>query len=144
VTGVTEQQDPGWPERQRRAVQAHAAAQARQRAAEEAEAAELVREFAAEAGRRGWPPVRLTAVPYDGHGRYRTHLTGWYLDRARTRGVDTEGRFYLLSGLRGRLFGARPEPSAPPLVIGRGGRDGESLPLTDLLRQRLAEGPERE
>ncbi|MGW5667229.1 hypothetical protein [Micromonospora sp. NPDC003776] len=132
-----------WRERQRRAVRAHAEADARQRAAEQAEAAKLVARFAAEATRRGLHTSRLTAAPYDGRGRYRTHLTGWYVDRARTRAVDPAGRFYLLivpASLRSRLLGARPEPSPPPLVVGRGGRDGESLPLATLLSLRLEAG----
>lgn len=132
-----------WREQRGRAVRAHAEADARQRAAEQGEAAELVARFAAEATRRGLRTTRLTAEPYDGRGRYRTPVVGWYLDRARSRAVDTEGRFYLLTvpaSLRSRLFGARPEPSAPPLVVGRGGRDGESLPLATLLSLRLAAG----
>ncbi|MBY8874838.1 hypothetical protein K7640_23705 [Micromonospora sp. PLK6-60] len=132
-----------WRERQRQAVRAHADADARQRATEQAEATELVAGFAAEATRRGLRTERLTVASYDGRGRYRTHLTGWYVDRARTRAVDTEGRFYLLTvpaSLRSRLLGARPEPSAPPLVVGRGGRDGESMPLATLLSLRLEAG----
>ncbi|SCF29535.1 hypothetical protein [Micromonospora mirobrigensis] len=132
-----------WRERQRHAVRAHAEAQERARAAEQAEAAELVARFAAEATRRGLPTTRLSASSYDGRGRYRTRLTGWYLDRARTRAVDPAGRFYLLlvpAGLRARLFGADPRPAPAPLVIGQGGRDGDSVPLRDLLDRRLAAG----
>lgn len=135
--------DLQWRERQRRAVRAHAEADARQRAAEQAEAAELVARFAAEATRRGLRPDRLVVTSYDGRARYRTRLTGWYVDRARSRAVDAEGRFYLLAvppSLRSRLFGADPEPSPPPLIVGRGGRDGESIPLRDLLDRRLAAG----
>ncbi|MGY4909853.1 hypothetical protein [Micromonospora aurantiaca (nom. illeg.)] len=137
---------PQWRERRRHAVRAHAEAEARRRAAEEAEAAELVARFATEATRRGLPVRRLTAVSYDGRRRYRTSLTGWYVDRTRLRAVDADGRFYLLTvpaGLRARLFGARPEPSAPPLVVGRGGRDGESVPLAALLSRRLEAGDDR-
>ncbi|WNM40049.1 hypothetical protein RMN56_01435 [Micromonospora halotolerans] len=132
-----------WRERQRRAVRAHAAADARQRAAEQGQAAELVARFAAEALRRGLRTERLTAAGYDGRGRYRTRITGWYVDRARSRAVDTEGRFYLLTvppSLRSRLFGADPEPAPAPLVVGRGGRDGESVPLATLLNLRLEAG----
>ncbi|MFU8873759.1 hypothetical protein [Micromonospora sp. SL4-19] len=132
-----------WRKRQRRAVRAHAEADARQRAAEQTEATKLVARFAAEANRRGLRTDRLTAAPYAGRGRYRTRVTGWYVDRARTRAVDTEGRFYLLTvppSLRSRLFGVDPEPSPPPLVVGRGGRDGESLPLAALLSLRLEAG----
>ncbi|MFG1677852.1 hypothetical protein [Micromonospora sp. NPDC049282] len=135
--------DERWRERQRHAVRAHAEADARERAAEQAEAAELVARFAAEASRRGLRVTRLAATGHDGRGRYRTRLTGWYVDRAHSRAVDTEGRFYLLTvppGLRSRLLGAEPRPSAPPLVVGRGGRDGESVPLAALLSRRLDAG----
>ncbi|MEH0936290.1 hypothetical protein [Micromonospora psammae] len=136
-----------WRERRREAVRAHAAADERQRAAEHAAAAELVAWFAAEATRRGLRTTRLVARGYDGRSRYRTRLTGWYVDRARTRAVDTEGRFHLLTvppGLRARLFGVDPRPDLPPLIVGRGGRDGESIPLRDLLTRRLEAGDDWE
>ncbi|MER7459790.1 hypothetical protein [Micromonospora sp. NPDC126480] len=129
-----------WREQRRRAVAAHAAADESRRAAETAEAAELVAWFVAEAHRRGLPPERLTARSYDGRGPYRTRLRGWYIDRGRTRAVDVDGRFHLLTvpgGLRARLFGADPQPSPPPLVVGAGGRDGESMPLRAMLTRRL-------
>ncbi|WP_433533454.1 hypothetical protein ACQPYA_10500 [Micromonospora sp. CA-263727] len=132
-----------WRERRERAVRAHADAEARSRAAEQAAAAELVARFAADATARGLRTVRLSVTSYDGRHRYRTGLTGWYVDRARARGVDTRGRFYLLTvpaSLRSSLLGADCEPSPPPLVVGRGGRDGESLPLATLLDQRLEAG----
>ncbi len=124
-------------------MRAHAEAAAREREAEQAEAAELVARFAAEALRRGLRAGRLTATGHDGRGRYRTRITGWYVDRAHSRAVDTDGRFYLLTvppGLRARLLGADPPPSPPPLVVGRGGRDGESVPLATLLSRRLDAG----
>jgi hypothetical protein len=132
-----------WRERRQRAVRAHADADARRLAAEQAAAADLVVWFAAEATRRGLGTTRLTARSYDGRSSYRTRLTGWYLDRARTRAVDTAGRFHLLTvpaSLRARLFGADPRPDPAPLVLGRGGRDGESVPLRTLLDRRLDAG----
>ncbi|MGV9369230.1 hypothetical protein [Micromonospora tulbaghiae] len=135
--------DERWRERRRHAVRAHAEAAAREREAEQAEAAELVARFAAEALRRGLRAGRLTATGHDGRGRYRTRITGWYVDRTHSRAVDTDGRFYLLTvppGLRARLLGADPPPSPPPLVVGRGGRDGESVPLATLLSRRLDAG----
>ncbi|MFI1196754.1 hypothetical protein ACH4T9_26340 [Micromonospora sp. NPDC020750] len=135
--------DVQWRERQRQAVRAHAEADERRRAAERAEAAQIVAWFTAEATRRGLRPTRLAAVPYAGQGRYRTRLTGWYVDRARSRAVDTAGRWYLLTvpaGLRARLLGADPQPVPAPLIVGEGGRDGDSVPLRDLLTRRLAAG----
>ncbi|MGW5559185.1 hypothetical protein ACWER9_18430 [Micromonospora sp. NPDC003944] len=132
-----------WRDQQRQAVRAHADAEARRRAAEQAEAAELVAWFVAEAIRRGLPPTRLVARGYDGRGRYRTGLTGWYVDRAETRAVDVAGRFHLLNvpgGLRAWIFGVDPQPSPAPLVVGAGGRDGESIPLWTLLTRLLDGG----
>ncbi|TDB72536.1 hypothetical protein [Micromonospora sp. KC721] len=131
-----------WREQRRRAVAAHAAADERRRATEAVQAAELVAWFADEARRRGLPTERLTARSYDGRGRYRTRLRGWYVDRARTRAVDVDGRFHLLTvpgGLRALLFGTDPQPSPPPLIVGAGGRDGESIPLRALLNRRLGD-----
>ncbi|MEU8156561.1 hypothetical protein AB0B94_23115 [Micromonospora sp. NPDC048986] len=131
-----------WRDQQRHAVRAHADADARRRAAEHAEAAELVAWFVAEATSRGLPTTRLVARGYDGRGRYRTGLTGWYVDRAETRAVDVDGRFHLLTvpgGLRARLFGVDPQPSPAPLVVGAGGRDGESIPLRTLLNRLLGD-----
>ncbi|MFD2766135.1 hypothetical protein [Micromonospora eburnea] len=132
-----------WREQRERAVRAHADADERRRADEAAEAARLVAWFAAEATQRGLRRVRLTVQPYDGGRPYRSRLTGWYVDRARIRAVDAQGNFYLLSlppSLRARLFGADPSPQPAPLIVGRGGRDGESIPLRDLLTRRLAAG----
>ncbi|AEB43912.1 MULTISPECIES: hypothetical protein [Micromonospora] len=143
---VRAENGPDWREQRRRAVAAHAAADERRRASEQVAAAELVAWFVTEARRRGIPPERLTARSYDGRGRYRTRLRGWYVDRARSRAIDVDGRFHLLTvpgSLRARLFGADPQPSPPPLVVGAGGRDGESMPLRTMLSRRLTDdGPD--
>ncbi|MBL6279494.1 hypothetical protein JMF97_25390 [Micromonospora fiedleri] len=132
--------DEDWQAARQHAVLAHAAAAERRRLAEQAEAATLVSDFVAEARRRGLPTTRLVARSYDGRARYRTRLHGWYIDRARSRAVDVDGRFHLLTvprTLRARLLGADPQPSPAPLIIGAGGRDGESLPLRTMLQRRL-------
>ncbi|GAB3180399.1 hypothetical protein GCM10027259_30440 [Micromonospora palomenae] len=87
-----EQDGADWRERQRRAAAAHAAADERRQATEHAAAAELVAWFAAEATRRGLRPDRITATAYDGRSRYRTRLSGWYVNRARTEAVDARGQ----------------------------------------------------
>jgi hypothetical protein len=61
--------------------------------------------------------------------------------------VGEDGSFYILSvpgGLRARFTGVTVPPSDPPLVVGAGGRDGESIPLPDLLRLRLDAGDDWE
>ncbi|MGC4749779.1 hypothetical protein ACLQ28_29590 [Micromonospora sp. DT201] len=141
---MSERDGREWRDQQRQAVRAHADADARQRAAEQAQAAELVAWFVAEATRRGLRTTRLVARGYNGRGRYRTRLNGWYVDRAETRAVDVDGRFHLLTvpgGLRARLFGAEPQASPAPLIVGAGGRDGESIPLRTLLTRLLDDGP---
>ncbi|GIF63706.1 hypothetical protein Ais01nite_17410 [Asanoa ishikariensis] len=139
---MTTEADLDWAAQRQRALDAHARAQADRRAREAERAAELIGEFVRDAAGRGIAPVALTAAAHRGSARYRTGLHGWYLDRHRSLGVDTGGRFYLLNvpnSTRARLTGVTLEPQPAPLVIGRGGRDGESIPLDVLLRRRLAE-----
>ncbi|HEY3010522.1 MAG TPA: hypothetical protein VGJ63_21005 [Micromonosporaceae bacterium] len=139
--------DPGaaWREQRQRAVEAHARAQEERRAAEMKQARQLIATFVRVAGEQGLAPTALTAPAYHGRGRYRTRLRGWYLDRGRSLAVDTDGEFYVLgvpNSIRARLTGANVKPQPPPLVVGEGGRDGESIPLRQLLQRRLDAGAE--
>jgi hypothetical protein len=132
-----------WQEQRRAAAADLADAAARRKAAESAEAARLIADFAEEARRRGLRDTELLGRGMGGRGTYRTGVRGWYLRRNRTLGVGLDGAFYVLSvpgGLRARLRGVALKPSDPPLVIGAGGRDGESIPLPDLLALRLSAG----
>ncbi|WP_297081145.1 hypothetical protein [uncultured Demequina sp.] len=115
----------------------------RQRQAESRQAAVMVRKFAEDARAAGIEPVRFTARPYGGGARYRTAVEGWYLKRDQTVGVGTDGQFYVLSvapTLKARVTGAHLEPAEPPLELGKGGRDGESMPMQVALDKRLAGG----
>ena len=135
--------DSSWVARRRRAVDAHAAALEQRRAAETERARRLVADFAREARERGLRVSRLTARGYGGRARYRTGLRGWYLRPDNSIAVGVDGSYYVLSvpdGLRARLTGAVVPPQDPRLIVGEGGRDGESMPLEALLRQRLAAG----
>ncbi|WP_460743753.1 hypothetical protein [Mariniluteicoccus endophyticus] len=112
-----------------------AAALERARAAEAARAQELIDAFLARAEAEGIAPVPLRATLPGGH-RVRTGLEGWYLRRNELLAIGTDGGYYNLSvpgGLRERLAGVRVEPAPPPLVVGRGGRDGESGDLAEYL-----------
>lgn len=127
---------------------AHQAAELeRRRARETAQARELVAAFVAEARERRVPAVPLRARSRRGGGAtVRTDVVGWYVRRDRSVGVGTDGELYLLTvdvGLRERLSGARLRPSDPPLVLGAGGRDGDSVDLADALRRTLDEGAPR-
>lgn len=121
-----------WREQRDRAVAAHAAALASKREAEAAQARRLIEEFLREAPE----PQPLTCLSYNGRTRFRTPLKGWYLNRARTIGIDTAGDYYVLlvpQSFLARFSGVVPVPQSPPLIVGEGGRDGESMPLRDLL-----------
>lgn len=133
--------DPtGWSAHRRAAVAAHAAALRRERAAETAEARRLIADFVRQLTARQVPPVRLRARVPDRRTTYRTGLTGWYLRRDGSLAVGADGGFYRLDtapSLRSRLTGVRPAPADPPLRIGVGARDGESMPLARLLERAL-------
>ena len=133
-------EDDDWQARRRDAAAEHERALQRRQADESAAAHALLVEFVAEAQRRGIAPVPLRARSYDGRHRYRTTSTGWYLRRNESVAVDTDGAFYVLGvpgSLRAWLRGVTLTPSAPPIVLGKGGRDGESIDLPDALAKVL-------
>lgn len=132
-----------WDERRRHAVEVHAEALRRRTADERERAARLIADFARTATERGLPAEPLLARGFGGRARYRTGLRGWYLKPDRSLAVGTDGEFYILSvpdSLVARVRGARLVPAHPGLTIGEGARDGESLPLADLLALRLSQG----
>ncbi|WP_291813934.1 hypothetical protein [Cellulomonas sp.] len=140
-SGVSEDDAARWRAQRREAAGAHAEALAARQRAESARARAMIGEFLAEARVRGVAPVPLHVRSYDGRARYRTPLEGWYLRRDETVGVDTSGEFYVLTtprSLVARFRGVRPAPQDPPLVIGAGGKDGESIDMPDALARVLA------
>lgn len=73
----------------------------------------------------------------------RTDRSGWYLRRDRSIAIGTDGGYYALlvpGGWRERMRGARLQSSPPPMIVGRGGKDGEAGDLSFFLDRRLAEG----
>lgn len=135
-----------WRDGRKEAAATHARELERRRRAEAAQARAMIAEFVTEAGRRGVAPVRLHVRSYDGRQRYRTRLHGWYLRKNQSVAVGTDGEFYILSvprRLGSLVSGAHPEPSDPPLILGKGARDGESLDLVDALRIALGDAPRR-
>ena len=96
--------------------------------------------FVAEMTRRGIAPEPLQAVLLNGR-RVKSDRCGWYLNNAKTIAVGPGGEFFRLvvpGSALVRWRGAPVEPTPPPLVIARGGRDGESGDLTDFLARALA------
>lgn len=133
----------GWSARRREAAAEQAARAARTRAAETVRARAQVADFADQARQRGLTVAPLVARSGERRGTYRTGLTGWYLTRDGSLAVTEDGEYYVLScppSLIGRLRGVRLEPAEPPLQVGAGARDGESIALDVLLAMRLAAG----
>ena len=98
-----------------------------------------VDEFVATAKSRGLTPEPLRAQLME-RTRVKSDQVGWYLNRARTLAIAPDGRFFQLLTTGGRLArftGVKLSPSPPPLVIGRGGRDGETGDLKDFLARAL-------
>jgi len=136
--------DASWRRQRQEAVTARAAALDRQRAREIVEAQALIDEFVRGLQERGVAPGQLRARVPDRRLTYRTPHAGWYIRRNKSLAIGAGGEFYILdvpASLRSRLFGADVRPSDPPLTVGRGARDGESIGLADLLRQRLTSPP---
>jgi hypothetical protein len=133
--------DLDWSERRRQAARAHEAALRSAQAREHESARALIDRFVAGVKELGVAPQRLTAAGYSG-GRYKTDVVGWYLRRNQSLGVDTDGNYYVLQtpgGVLARFRGVRLTPGEPPLTVGRGARDGESIDLADLVESRLSE-----
>jgi hypothetical protein len=132
-----------WAQRRREAAQVKADQFARARAGETARAREKILEFARRAQERGLTAGPLLARAGDGKPTYRTGLVGWYLNRDGSLGVTTDGRYYTLISpvsLKARLRGVTLQPTDPPLQVGAGARDGESIALDVLLAMRLDAG----
>jgi hypothetical protein len=132
-----------WSEQRRQAIAGHAAALEAGRAAEAREAAALLDDFVRRAAERGLEPRRLHARTFDGRATYKTHVRGWYLKSNRSVAVGEDGEYYVLTvpaSLRARFAGAELAPSMPRLIVGAGGGDGETVPLSQLLDRRLDAG----
>jgi hypothetical protein len=133
--------DDDWQAQRARAVAHHGAELDRRRAAEAEQARGLIEHFVAAARAGNLPTETLRARSYSGRS-YRTPLRGWYLNGDRTIAVGEDGRYYSLlvpPSATGWLTGVTPQPQDPRLIVGEGARDGESIPLQQLLAKKLDE-----
>lgn len=129
-----------WTQQRRENARLQAERLAARQAAESAQAREHLQRFVAAAASAGLAPVPLKVRGFGGKGQARTPLLGWYLKVDQSLAVDTDGHFYLLIAdlsLKERVKGMTPRPSSPPLILGKGGRDGEQMDLTDALSRLL-------
>ena len=109
---------------------------------ESAKAQELIDRFLVEVVAAGITPEPLRATLYTGQS-VKTDKRGWYLRKNQSVAVGDDGSYYILTvpgGLKERLRGVRLRPSAPPLIVGKGGRDGETGDLAEFLARRLGQG----
>lgn len=135
--------DESWSEERGDRALSRAQSAARKQSAESERAGALIRDFAAAAAQAGITPERLTARAYTGGARYKTQVAGWYLKRDRSVAVGTDGLFYVLNvppSFLSRFTGTTVSPADAPLELGKGARDGESLPLSQALANRLGAG----
>lgn len=106
----------------------------------EAQAAQvLIDEFVTVAQARGIPCERLLATQLDGRV-VRTDKSGWYINNKRSVAIGEAGEWYILtvpSSTWARFTGVKLHGSQPELVVGRGGRDGESGDLSEFLERAL-------
>jgi len=102
----------------------------------------LIDRFIEEADQRGIAAMPLQARLLDGH-QVKTDKRGWYLKSDQSVAIGEDGGYYLLTvpgGWRERLRGVRLEASPAPLMVSRGGRDGETGSLSFFLQKRLEAG----
>ncbi len=99
----------------------------------------LIDGFVDRARSLGVEPGPLRATLLSG-ASVKTDRRGWYLRKNESVAIGEAGSYFVLvvpGGLAERLRGVKLIPSPPPLVVGAGGRDGETGPLTDFLQRRL-------
>jgi hypothetical protein len=102
----------------------------------------LIDAFVAKAMELGIAPEPLRARTFSG-AEVKTDKVGWYIRKNKSIAVGTDGGYYQLtvpggSGFLDKLRGVRLAATPPPLVVGRGGRDGETGDLTEFLDRLLA------
>ena len=110
--------------------------------AESRQAQKLIDEFVAAANAKGIAPAPLRATLYTGQS-VKTDKIGWYLRKNKSLAIGEDGSYYVLTvpgGLRERFSGVKLRSTPPPLIVGKGGRDGESGDLADFLKWRLDAG----
>lgn len=105
-------------------------------------AQKLIDAFISEATRRGIAPEPLKATLMSGP-TVKTDKQGWYLRKNRSIAIGTDGGYYVLTvpgGTMARFTGVKLQPTPPPMVVGRGGREGETGDLKEFLGWRLDAG----
>ena len=103
----------------------------------------IIDAFVVHAMELGIAPEPIRARTFAG-AEVKTDKVGWYIRKNHSIAVGTDGGYYQLTvpggtGLLERLRGVKLAATPPPLVVGRGGRDGETGDLSEFLDRVLAQ-----
>lgn len=126
--------DDGLSKRQQDAKIRHELSQAAERA-EAARAQVFIDEFVVTAKALGPEPRPLRATTMEGR-QVKTDKVGWYLRTNKSLAIDVDGNYYSLvvpAGFTALFRGVKLTPALATMVIGRGGRDGETGDLREFL-----------
>ncbi|MDR2722834.1 MAG: hypothetical protein LBB54_03800 [Cellulomonadaceae bacterium] len=129
---MSEQTSADWVAQRTEAARVQAERLAARQNAEHEKAEAVVAEFMPAVQARGPAPQRLFVRGYGGQGQARTSLQGWYLRIDKTAAIGTDGKFYVLIAPLtwwDRLRGIHIQPSRPTMILGEGGKDGDSIDL---------------
>lgn len=129
-----------WAEQRTEAAAIQAARLAQRQDVEYRKAEVQLADFLPVVKAHGPAPVDLVVQGYGGRGEARTKLRGWYLRNNKTVALGTDGKFYVLIAPLSawdKLRGVKVLPTRPPLIIGEGGKDGDSIDLADALERVL-------
>lgn len=111
-----------------------------QERSDSAKAKVLIDQFLVDARVAGIYPEPLKATLYTGQ-TVKTDQRGWYLRKNHSVAIGEDGSYYILTvpgGWAERIRGVHLTPTPPPLIVGKGGRDGETGDLAEFLQARLA------
>ena len=130
-----------WAAQRTEAAAIHAARLAERQSAEHERAEALLASFLPVVKAHGPAPVELVVQGYGGQGSAKSNLRGWYLRNNRTCALGTDGKFYVLIAPLNRFHPSfmkvKVAPTRPPLIIGEGGKDGDSIDLADAVERIL-------
>ena len=130
--------DPDWIAQRTEAARVQADRLAQRQNAEHVKAEALLAEFLPVVLAHGPAPEQLQVGGFDGRGQAKSNVRGWYLRKNHTVGLGIDGKFYILSAplsFKDRFRAVQITPTRPPLQLGKGGRDGEAMDLSEALEQ---------
>jgi len=127
--------EPSWTDRRQHSARVRADLAAAKRQLESEQAQQLIDQFVTRVLRDG-PPAQDIKARTTGGRLVRTNIRGWYIKADHSVAISTDGGYYQLivfDSFAAWLRGVHLMASPPPLVVGYGGKDGETGDLKDFL-----------